>query len=291
MSTHYFFENTTYRFGRDPYGADLSGLTPAFQPQPWWPGHVRLCHRLRLQHRPGFMRRIRRRNGRAPASAVPPVPRADAPCVAFTKGGPSPKATNVLLKAAAARGPCAGVRHGAQRRHASPDPIDPPGRHLRPDPLPPGRHADDRAPSRPAAGEHAGGGDAPRQQRLRHPASGGGGGGASAGKTACCSCWTPPRPPGPSPIDMEAMGRTPWPSPAKGLMGPQGTGGLPAAAGAGRGLEPLLSGGTGSASHSEEAPSFLPDRFGPGPEPAGIMGASRGPDLAGGNRHRRHPGP
>ena len=50
----------------------------------------------------------------------------------------------------------------------------------------------------------------------------------------------------------------------KGLLGPQGTGGfvlgermLPL-------LEPLLSGGTGSLSHSEEVPEFLPDRFEPG---------------------------
>ena len=193
---------------------------------------------------------------------------------------------------AAARGPCAGVRHGAQRRHASPDPIDPPGRHLRPDPLPPGRHADDGAPSRPAAGEHPGGGDAPRQQRLRHPASGGGGGGLLPGKRACCSCWTPPRPPEPSPSTWRPWGRTPWPSPATRADGSPGHRGLPAAAGAGR-----AAGAAAVRRHRQRQPlrggSVLPAGpvRGRDSEPAGDHGPSRGPDLAGGNRHRRHPGP
>ena len=38
-------------------------------------------------------------------------------------------------------------------------------------------------------------------------------------------------------------------------------------------IEPLISGGTGSASHSEEVPAFLPDRFEPGtPNIPGILG-------------------
>ncbi len=47
----------------------------------------------------------------------------------------------------------------------------------------------------------------------------------------------------------------------KGLMGPQGIGGLVLAEGLGLELEPLVSGGTGSVSHSEELPDFLPDRL------------------------------
>ena len=38
-------------------------------------------------------------------------------------------------------------------------------------------------------------------------------------------------------------------------------------------IEPLLSGGTGSVSHTEEVPTFLPDRFEPGtPNIPGILG-------------------
>jgi len=50
----------------------------------------------------------------------------------------------------------------------------------------------------------------------------------------------------------------------KGLLGPQGIGGFilkPELVGE---IEPLLSGGTGSISHTEEIPSFMPDRFEPG---------------------------
>lgn len=50
----------------------------------------------------------------------------------------------------------------------------------------------------------------------------------------------------------------------KGLLGPQGTGGFLLAEGLAAELEPLLSGGTGSISHTEDAPAFLPDRFEPG---------------------------
>lgn len=50
----------------------------------------------------------------------------------------------------------------------------------------------------------------------------------------------------------------------KGLLGPQGTGGFILAEGMETQLDPLLSGGTGSLSHSEEIPAFLPDRFEPG---------------------------
>ena len=193
---------------------------------------------------------------------------------------------------AAARGPCAGVRHGAQRRHASPDPIDPPGRHLRPDPLPPGRHADDGAPSRPAAGEHPGGGDAPRQQRLRHPASGGGGGGLLPGKRPAVPAGHRPDRRGLPHRHGGHGGGRPGLHRPQGADGSPGHRGLPAAAGAGRGA-----GAAAVRRHRQRQPlrggSVLPAGpvRGRDPEPAGDHGPSRGPDLAGGNRHRRHPGP
>ena len=47
----------------------------------------------------------------------------------------------------------------------------------------------------------------------------------------------------------------------KGLHGPQGIGGLLLADGMEKEIAPLIAGGTGSMSHSEEIPSFMPDRF------------------------------
>lgn len=47
----------------------------------------------------------------------------------------------------------------------------------------------------------------------------------------------------------------------KGLLGPQGTGGFLIGEGLAEEMEPLISGGTGSISHTEDMPSFLPDRF------------------------------
>ena len=59
----------------------------------------------------------------------------------------------------------------------------------------------------------------------------------------------------------------------KGLRGPQGTGGFLIRNKLAAQIEPLISGGTGSASHSEEVPAFLPDRFEPGtPNIPGILG-------------------
>lgn len=76
------------------------------------------------------------------------------------------------------------------------------------------------------------------------------------------------------PIDMEAMEADALAFTGhKGLMGPQGTGGFLLRPELADQLEPLLSGGTGSASHSEEVPSFLPDRFEAGTlNLPGIMG-------------------
>lgn len=47
----------------------------------------------------------------------------------------------------------------------------------------------------------------------------------------------------------------------KGLYGPQGTGGLCVGERARAGLEPLMYGGTGSGSESDEQPGFAPDRY------------------------------
>ena len=59
----------------------------------------------------------------------------------------------------------------------------------------------------------------------------------------------------------------------KGLRGPQGTGGFLIRSELVSQIDPLLSGGTGSASHTEEIPDFLPDRFEPGtPNIPGILG-------------------
>lgn len=59
----------------------------------------------------------------------------------------------------------------------------------------------------------------------------------------------------------------------KGLRGPQGTGGFLIRNELVSLTDPLLSGGTGSISHTEEIPNFLPDRFEPGtPNIPGILG-------------------
>ncbi len=59
----------------------------------------------------------------------------------------------------------------------------------------------------------------------------------------------------------------------KGLRGPQGTGGFLIRNELVSLTDPLLSGGTGSISHTEEIPGFLPDRFEPGtPNIPGILG-------------------
>lgn len=78
------------------------------------------------------------------------------------------------------------------------------------------------------------------------------------------------------PIDVEAMQIDLLAFPGhKGLMGPQGTGGLyihPELT-----LEPLMFGGTGSSSESPEQPSARPDRYEAGtPNTVGIAGLSAG---------------
>lgn len=59
----------------------------------------------------------------------------------------------------------------------------------------------------------------------------------------------------------------------KGLMAPQGIGGVVLREGLGERIEPLISGGTGSISHTEDVPDFLPDRLEAGtPNLPGIVG-------------------
>lgn len=59
----------------------------------------------------------------------------------------------------------------------------------------------------------------------------------------------------------------------KGLRGPQGTGGFLFSQELAEQMEPLISGGTGSVSHTEEIPDFMPDRFESGtPNLPGIYG-------------------
>ena len=79
-------------------------------------------------------------------------------------------------------------------------------------------------------------------------------------------------------IDMEAMGIDALAFTGhKGLYGPQGTGGFVVTDELARQIEPLLSGGTGSLSHTEEVPGFLPDRFEPGTlNLPGILGLRQG---------------
>jgi cysteine desulfurase family protein len=63
----------------------------------------------------------------------------------------------------------------------------------------------------------------------------------------------------------------------KGLLGPQGIGGFILTEELVPLIQPLLSGGTGSLSHTEEIPAFMPDRFEPGtPNLPGILGLRAG---------------
>lgn len=78
------------------------------------------------------------------------------------------------------------------------------------------------------------------------------------------------------PIDVEAMGIDLLAFPGhKGLMGPQGTGGLYIHPNLD--LEPLMHGGTGSKSEAPEQPTVRPDRYEAGtPNTVGIAGLSEG---------------
>lgn len=64
------------------------------------------------------------------------------------------------------------------------------------------------------------------------------------------------------PVDMSAMAIDGLAFPGhKGLLGPQGIGGVVLTDALAAALDPLLSGGTGSLSESLDMPAFLPDRF------------------------------
>ena len=80
------------------------------------------------------------------------------------------------------------------------------------------------------------------------------------------------------PIDMERMHIDALAFTGhKGLLGPQGTGGFLLREDMVPLVEPLLSGGTGSLSHTERVPDFMPDRFEPGPlNLPGIVGLHAG---------------
>ena len=63
----------------------------------------------------------------------------------------------------------------------------------------------------------------------------------------------------------------------KSLLGPQGTGGFYIRKGIEKRLQPLMRGGTGSASEFEEQPDFLPDKFESGtPNGIGLAGLAAG---------------
>lgn len=78
----------------------------------------------------------------------------------------------------------------------------------------------------------------------------------------------------------------------KGLLGPQGIGGVVLGNGMEREIEPLICGGTGSVSHTENMPDFLPDRFEAGtlnlPGIAGLHAALGWLETNGQDRIREH---
>jgi cysteine desulfurase family protein len=80
------------------------------------------------------------------------------------------------------------------------------------------------------------------------------------------------------PIDVEAMKIDLFAFTGhKSLYGPQGTGGLYIREGLEEKLEPLMRGGTGSRSESQEQPDFMPDKYESGtPNTVGIAGLGGG---------------
>lgn len=83
------------------------------------------------------------------------------------------------------------------------------------------------------------------------------------------------------PVDFEDFSLSALTIPAhKGLLGPQGIGALLLSPEFAQKLSPLLAGGTGSMSDSEELPLYFPDRFEPGtPNLPGIYGWSASMDY------------
>lgn len=82
-------------------------------------------------------------------------------------------------------------------------------------------------------------------------------------------------------IDFESMGLSALSVPGhKGLMGPSGIGALLLSPDFAKGLSPLVTGGTGSASDSELQPAYMPDRFESGtPNLPGIYGLQAAVDF------------
>lgn len=76
------------------------------------------------------------------------------------------------------------------------------------------------------------------------------------------------------PLSFRELGLSALSVPAhKGLLGPQGLGALLLAPDFAKALDPCITGGTGSASDSEEQPDYMPDKFEPGtPNLPGIYG-------------------
>ena len=76
------------------------------------------------------------------------------------------------------------------------------------------------------------------------------------------------------PIDFAALGLSALSVPGhKGLLGPQGIGALLLRPDFAETLEPVICGGTGSASDSEDVPAYFPDRLEPGtPNLPGVFG-------------------
>lgn len=76
------------------------------------------------------------------------------------------------------------------------------------------------------------------------------------------------------PLSFRELGLSALSVPAhKGLLGPQGLGALLLAPDFAKVLDPYVTGGTGSASDSEEQPDYMPDKFEPGtPNLPGIYG-------------------
>lgn len=83
------------------------------------------------------------------------------------------------------------------------------------------------------------------------------------------------------PIDFQAMGLSALSVPGhKGLMGPSGIGALLLSPEFAKGLSPLVTGGTGSASDLETQPAYMPDRFESGtPNLPGIYGLRAAVDF------------
>ena len=78
------------------------------------------------------------------------------------------------------------------------------------------------------------------------------------------------------PIDFDGLGLAALCAPGhKGLLGPSGTGLLLLSEEFAAALRPIITGGTGSASHEEVQPPYMPDKFEPGtPNLPGIYGLS-----------------